>query len=141
MVFYVARVLNLVEPLPVMTSINLVLCIGHVRVGIIMPYGLLLLLGCKIMMMIVLIRNCSNATLLHLALIEVTVDESMVLTCFKGFPKGTSPRGSKLRVQHLLDAVSGSTTPAAKECLSSLTCFMNLLLSGKGPTCLAVVLL
>jgi len=69
---------------------------------------------------------------------SVTVDESMVLMCcLKGFPKGASPGASKLHAQHLLDAVSGSTAPAANECLRSLTCFMNLLLSGKGPTCLA----
>ena len=67
--------------------------------------------------------------------LSVTIDKSMVLTCLKGFPKGTSPGASKLRDQHLLDAVSG---PAAKECLRFLTCFMNFLLSGKGPTCLAL---
>ena len=61
----------------------------------------------------------------------------MVLSCLRGFPKGTSPGASKLRVQHLLDAVAGSTTPAARECLLSLTCLMNHLLSGKGPSCLA----
>ena len=33
--------------------------------------------------------------------------------------------------------VPGSTAPAAGECLRSLTCFMNHLLSGKGPACLA----
>jgi len=65
------------------------------------------------------------------------VDESMVLSCLRGFPKGTSPGASKLRAQHLLDAVAGSTAPAARECLLSLTCLMNHLLSGKGPSCLA----
>jgi len=54
-----------------------------------------------------------------------------------GIPKGTSPGASKRHAQHLLDALSGSTAPAAGECLCSLTCFTNHLLSGKGPSCLA----
>jgi len=65
------------------------------------------------------------------------VDESMVLSCLHAFPKGTSPGASKLRAQHLLDAVAGSTAPAARECLASLTRFMNHLLSGRAPSCLA----
>ena len=71
---------------------------------------------------------------------SVTVDDSMVLSCLKGFPKGTSPGASKLHAQHWLDAVSGSTAPAAGECLCSLTCFMNHLLFGKGPTCSSLCL-
>ena len=66
-----------------------------------------------------------------------TVDESLVMACLLAFPKGTSPGASKLRAQHLLDAIAGSTTPAARECLLSLTRFMNHLLSGKAPSCLA----
>jgi len=68
---------------------------------------------------------------------SMTVDESMVLKCLKAFPKGTSPGASKLRAQHLLDAITGTTTPAARDCLASLTCLMNYLLSGKAPSCLA----
>jgi len=37
----------------------------------------------------------------------------------------------------LLDAVAGSTAPAAKDCLFSITRLMNNLLSGKAPPCLA----
>jgi len=55
---------------------------------------------------------------------------------FAGFPKGTSPGTSKLCAQHLLDAISGTTAPAAWDCLASLTCLMNYLLSGKAPSCL-----
>jgi len=68
---------------------------------------------------------------------SLTVNESVVLTCIHAFPKGTSPGASKLRAQHLLDAITGSTVPAARECLLSLTRFMNHLLSGKAPSCLA----
>jgi len=55
----------------------------------------------------------------------LTVDESMVLSCLRAFPKGTSPGASKLRAQHLLDAIAGSTAPATRDCLLSLTCLMN----------------
>ena len=39
--------------------------------------------------------------------------------------------GSKLRIQHLLDAISGTTVPAAVECQAELTRFVNTLLSGR----------
>ena len=68
---------------------------------------------------------------------SLTVDEPMVLSCLQAFPKGTSPGASKLRAQHLLDAIAGSTAPAARDCLVSLTCLMNNLLSGKAPSILA----
>ena len=55
----------------------------------------------------------------------LTVDDSMVLSCLRAFPKGTSPGTSKLRAQHLLDVIVGSTAPAARDCLLSLTCLMN----------------
>lgn len=48
---------------------------------------------------------------------SLTVDESMVLTCLQAFSKGTSPGASKLHAQHLLDAIVGSTAPAACDCL------------------------
>jgi len=51
----------------------------------------------------------------------LTVDDSMVLSCLRAFPKGTSPGASRLRAQHLLDVISGSTAPAARDCLYSLT--------------------
>ena len=67
----------------------------------------------------------------------LTVDDSMVLTCLRAFPKGTSPGASKLRAQHLLDVITGTTAPASRDCLLSLTCLMNHLLSGNAPPCLA----
>ena len=67
----------------------------------------------------------------------LTVDDSMVLSCLRAFPKGTKPGASKLRAQHLLDVIAGSTAPAARDCLLSLTCLMNHLLSGKAPSCLS----
>ena len=68
---------------------------------------------------------------------SLVVDESAVLACLKGFPRGTSPGASGLRAQHLLDAVSGHTAPSAELCLNTLTRFMNFLLSGKAPPVLA----
>jgi len=67
----------------------------------------------------------------------LTVDNSMVLSCLRAFPKGTSPGASKLCAQHMLDAIAGSTAPVARDCLLSLTCLMNHLLSGKAPVCLS----
>ena len=61
----------------------------------------------------------------------------IVLSCLRAFPKGTSPGASKLRAQHLLDVIAGSTAPAARDCLLSLTCLMNHLLSGKAPSCIS----
>ena len=61
------------------------------------------------------------------------VDGSMVLNCLQAFPKGTSPGASKLHAQHLLDAIAGTAAPDAHDCLTSLTCLMNYLLSGKAP--------
>ena len=64
---------------------------------------------------------------------SLVVDESAVLICLKGFPRGTSPGASGLRTQHLLDAVSGHTAPSAELCLTTLTrlitfCFLEKLL-------------
>ena len=47
------------------------------------------------------------------------------------FPKGTSPGASQLRAQHLYDAICGTTTPASHDCLTALTKWINLLLSGR----------
>ena len=47
------------------------------------------------------------------------------------FPQGSSPGGSKLRAQHLLDAIKGTTIPVATECLAELTRLANTLLSGR----------
>jgi len=67
----------------------------------------------------------------------LVVDESAVLSCLKAFPKGTSQGWSRLRAQHLLDAIVGTTAPSSQDCLAALTRFMNFLLSGKVPSCLA----
>ena len=62
---------------------------------------------------------------------SLTVDQQAVSCALKSFPRGTSPGGSSLRVQHLLDITSGLTTPLASVCLSELTSFLNVLLAGK----------
>ena len=67
----------------------------------------------------------------------ITICESMVLTCLWVIPKGTSPGALKLCAQHLLDAITGTTTLASCDCLLSLTCLMNHLLSGNASPCLA----
>ena len=54
----------------------------------------------------------------------LVVDESAVLSCLKAFPKGTSPGWSRLRAQHLLDAIVGTTAPSSHDCLAALTKFM-----------------
>jgi len=59
------------------------------------------------------------------------VDSEAVLFALKSFPRGSSPGGSCLQAQHLLDATAGSTTPAAIECLGELTYWMNMLLAGR----------
>ena len=63
--------------------------------------------------------------------VSLVVEPSVVLYALRSFPKGTSPGSSALRPQHLLDAVCGSTSPAAFECLSNLTRCVNALLAGK----------
>ena len=59
------------------------------------------------------------------------VDQEQVLSALRSFRRGSSPGGSKLRIQHLLDAISGTTAPAAVECQAELTRFVNTLLSGR----------
>ena len=60
----------------------------------------------------------------------LTVQPSLVLLALHSFQRGTSPGSSALCPQHLLDAVYGSTVPAAVECLHSLTRCINGLLAG-----------
>jgi len=63
---------------------------------------------------------------------SLTVDESAVVMCLKGFPRGTSPGASGLHAQHLVNVISGHTTPSAEDCLLALTkLIVNFLLSGK----------
>ena len=62
---------------------------------------------------------------------SITVDSCGVTFALKRFPRRSSPGGSKLRAEHLLDITSGSTSPYAPSCLSELTRFINMLLAGK----------
>ena len=52
-----------------------------------------------------------------------------VLASLQAFPRGSSPSASQLNSHHLLDAILGTTTPSAKQCLENLTCLPNFLLS------------
>ena len=61
----------------------------------------------------------------------LVVDSTAVIATLQAFPRGSSPGGSKLRPQHLLDAICGTSSPFAGHCLDQLTYFMNKLLSGK----------
>ena len=62
---------------------------------------------------------------------SLTTDNQDVVQALRGFPCGSSPGGSGLRAQHLLDAICGHSAPAAQDCLHALTVLINLLLSGK----------
>ena len=68
---------------------------------------------------------------------SLDVDECAVSMCLKGFSRGTSPDGSGLYSQHLLDAVICHTTPSADDCLHNLTCLKNFLLAAKASPLLA----
>ena len=57
----------------------------------------------------------------------------LALKALKVFPKDSSLGGFQLWAQHLLNAVSGFTTPVAQDCLHQLICLVNFLLSGKAP--------
>ena len=61
----------------------------------------------------------------------LVVDSTAVMATLQAFPRGSSPGGSKLRPQHLLDAICGTSSPFAGHCLDQLTYFLNKLLSGK----------
>ena len=62
---------------------------------------------------------------------QLVVNREAVMLALGSFPRGSSPGGSKLRAQHLVDAMTGTTMPAALECQNELTRFVNLLLSGR----------
>ena len=68
---------------------------------------------------------------------SLVVENKDVLSSLHSFPIGSSPGDSQLRAQHLLDAICCTIAPAAQFCLDSLTVFMNNLLAGKLPTCIA----
>ncbi|XP_062510283.1 uncharacterized protein LOC134186046 [Corticium candelabrum] len=61
----------------------------------------------------------------------LVVTSSSVLEALRGFPKASSPGGAKLRCQHLLDVIEGSTTSSAQDCLANLTDLVCFLLSGQ----------
>ena len=71
----------------------------------------------------------------------LVVDTQSVLAALKGFPRGSSPGSSKLRAQLLVEAVCGSTAPAATACLEELTRFTNHFLAGRADRRLAPWLL
>ena len=62
----------------------------------------------------------------------LVVEPEFVFASLRGFPRGSSPGSSKLRAQHLVDAISGTTVPAAATCLAELTRFTNHHLAGHG---------
>ena len=62
---------------------------------------------------------------------SLTTDNQDVVHALHGFRRGSSPGGSGLRAQYLLDAICGHSAPAAQDCLHALTVLINLLLSGK----------
>ena len=62
---------------------------------------------------------------------SLTVTVSSVLSALHAFPRASSPGSSKLRCQHLLDAIEGSTAPSAGDCLQNLTQYVCFLLSGQ----------
>ena len=47
----------------------------------------------------------------------LVVDSTAVMATLQAFPRGSSPGGSKLRPQHLLDAISGTSSPFTGHCL------------------------
>ena len=122
----ISKALKIAKVPPAMISVKLMLCIRHMRVDIAMLLKLLPLLESQDMMMIIPIRICLSVTLLlHIlnndySSPSVTVDDSVVLSCLRQFPKGTSPGASKLCAKHIFDTVLGSTAPAAVGCLYAL---------------------
>ena len=67
----------------------------------------------------------------------LAVSTEVVLSALKRFPRGSSPGASRLRIQHLLGAICGTTAPASSECLVQLTKWLNQLLSGTAHSLLA----
>ena len=65
------------------------------------------------------------------------MDPEAVLSALKSFPRGSSPGGSRLRVQHLFSATSGSSVPVSSACLAELTLWINTLLAGRVDVCVA----
>ncbi|GKC99107.1 hypothetical protein Tco_1169382 [Tanacetum coccineum] len=57
----------------------------------------------------------------------------MVLDRIKSFPRGTSCRRDELRVQHLIDCLSGSAVAVSNELVSSITQVVNLFLDRSYP--------
>ena len=62
---------------------------------------------------------------------SLVVDSAAVIAALQVFLRKSSPGGSKLRSQHLLNAIVGTSSPFATCCRDQLTYFMNKLVSGK----------
>ena len=69
---------------------------------------------------------------------SLTADKQDVVQALHGFHHGSSPGGSSLRAQHLLDAICGFSAPAAQDCWHALTVLVILLLSGKAHSWLSL---
>ena len=61
----------------------------------------------------------------------LVVDDTVVMAALRLFPRGSSPGGSKLRAQHLVDAIQGTTIHVTVECHAELTRLMNHHLAGQ----------
>ncbi|XP_026422218.1 uncharacterized protein LOC113318286 [Papaver somniferum] len=64
---------------------------------------------------------------------NISTNSEVILNRLKSFPKGTACGRDGLRVQHLLDALSGPAAAITDELLSSITRIINLWLSGRCP--------
>ena len=60
----------------------------------------------------------------------LVVGSAAIHAALKAFPKGSSPRASRLRAQHLIDAISGTISLDAHLCLENLTRLVPKCLSG-----------
>ena len=60
---------------------------------------------------------------------HILVDSEAVLMVLRAFLQGNNLGGTRLRDQHILDAVVGITAPVATVCLAELTLLMNILLA------------
>ena len=61
---------------------------------------------------------------------SLTINPILVKAALQFFPKGSSTGSSKLRIQNLIDAICGTTSPAAQDCLLSLVLLIIFWLHG-----------
>ncbi|GJS70528.1 hypothetical protein Tco_0703369 [Tanacetum coccineum] len=64
---------------------------------------------------------------------HLIASSTVVLDMIKSFPHGTSCWRDRLRTQHLMDCLSGSTVAVSDELVSSITQVVNLFLNGSCP--------